>query len=373
MVYAAAPYQMTDSLVTDMEQGFSLNVQSRCNSSSANGLEVAFSDSPIPSTSYIYSLAGTASSGIKSLYSGSIPWVNDFSTESCSSRYGVQDVYGNVAEWMQDKMTCNNSATTTTLNNGGAVGIGATSITVTSAASLSKNTTILIESERMRITGIVGNVLTVIRASNGTVAAAHADGLTVTPTDAFVCNMVGGASGTDLGRYDFQTGLYSNTANYPYAFDLLLGPYNDLNADSQTGAGDSFLTNWSFREELFSAGKFNFPMGMPFNVNIASTDLSTSPAIPYLLDIGPTGGITTTQLHEDGFIVNGAAVNASATKTGSFAQGGSYLSGTSAGRYSSELIPDSIVNRPDVGFRCYAPVINGNYYVDPFHTYPYDL
>lgn len=228
IAYSAAPYGTSDSTLTDMEQGFSLNVQSRCNSSSANGIDTAFSDSSIPSTSYIFSLPGTSSSSIRSIYTGSVPWGINFSTETCSSRYGVQDVYGNIAEWVKDSMTCDTNTNT---------------------------------------------------------CAADA--------------------GTDLGDYDFDTsaGLGVN-----YGFDLITGPYNDVNADSATGSGDALLTEWIFRDELFGAGKFNFPMGMPMNVDIGTgtSPISGSTAIPFLLDIGPTAGITSGQLHEDGIVVNGA-------------------------------------------------------------------
>jgi hypothetical protein len=294
--YAAAPFAMADPLITDLEQGFSLNVQSRCNSSSANGIDTAFSDSNIPSTSFIYSLPGSASSGIRSIYTGSVPWGNNFSTEACSSRYGVQDVFGNVAEWVSDKMTCNGAGVT-----------------------------------------------------------------------AFICKM---NAGTSLGNYDFDT---VGASGKKYGFDFLTGPYNDASGDSLTGAGDSFLTQWDFRDELYGAGKFSFPVGMPINTDIATASasvLSGSAALNFLLDIGPTAGITASQLHEDGIIVNGAAVNAGATKMGSFAVGGSYLSGNLSGRYSSELVPDAIV-RPDVGFRCFIPVDKGNFPVDPLHTYSY--
>jgi hypothetical protein len=292
---------MSDSLITDLEQGYSLNVQSRCNSANANGIDGAFTDSPIPSTSYIYSIPGTASSTIRSIYTGSIPFAQNAGTESCSSRYGLQDVYGNVAEWVKDSMTCD-------------VGYTCKSI-------------------------------------QGTATTA-----------------------TDLGRYDFSTNGYSDTASSSYAFDLVTGPYNDQNADSIAGAGDGFLTSWDFRDELFGAGKFSFPMGMPMNVDIASTTVSTSQALSWLLDIGPTSGITTSQLHEDGIILNTANVNNASTnptQTGSFAQGGSYLSGNRAGRYSSELIPDADL-RSDVGFRCYIPIVNGNYPIDTGrHIYSY--
>ena len=92
-----------------------------------------------------------------------------------------------------------------------------------------------------------------------------------------------------------------------------------------------------------------------------------SPALPYLLDIGPTSGITTSQLHEDGIIVNAVA-----SETAGWAQGGSYLSGSVSGRFSSELIPDTSSTRPDVGFRCYIPIDKTNYPPDTGrHTYSY--
>lgn len=291
VAYSSAPVGMSDAVITDIEQGPSLNLQSRCNSLSANGLETSYTDSTIPSSSFLYSLPGTASSGIRSLYTGSIPWGSDMGTEACSSRYGIQDVYGNVAEWVKDKMTCN----------------GAPS--------------------------------------------------------AFVCKT---NAGTSLGDYNFGGGA-------KYGFDFVTGPYSDANGDSIAGAGDAFLTNWIFRDRLFTAGKFSFPVGMPININIG-TSLPTSPSLPYLLDIGPTAGITNNQLHEDGITINGAAVNNAATnptQTGSFAQGGSYLSGNLSGRYSSELVPDSVV-RSDIGFRCYIPVDKTNFPADTArHNYPY--
>jgi hypothetical protein len=187
-------------------------------------------------------------------------------------------------------------------------------------------------------------------------------------------------TGTALGDYNFAsgTGLLST---YRYAFNLLTGPFNDSNADSTVSTGDLYLTNWSYRDELYGAGKFSFPVGMPIYTDIGTSALysvtSTSPvdnaltALPYFLEIGPTSGLTTSQLHEDGLIVNAASVSSSANQYGAFAQGGSYLSGNLSGRYSSELIPDTS-SRTDVGFRCYIPIVNGNYPSDsPLHPYSY--
>jgi hypothetical protein len=376
IAYSAAPYGMSDALVTDLEQGFSLNVQSRCNSSNANGIDSAFSDSSIPSTSYIFSLPGTASSTIRSIYTGSVPFGVDASTESCSSRYGVQDVYGNVAEWVKDSMTCA-SATTTTLT-GAHTAVDAV-INVADTSNFAATGTVMIGSEQITYSSKTATTFVVAsRGANSTTAAAHSNADIVSnASDYYVCST---NTGTDLAQYDFLSGAYAVSPlipTYRYKFDLITGPYNDINT-SITGAdgADGFLTNWDFRDELYSAGKFSFPMGMPINVDIGGTSspLVSSPALNYLLDIGPTSGLTSSQLHEDGIIVNGADINnltTNPTQTGSFAQGGSYLSGNRSGRYSSELVPDADL-RSDVGFRCYIPVIKTDYPADAGrHTYSY--
>jgi hypothetical protein len=97
-----------------------------------------------------------------------------------------------------------------------------------------------------------------------------------------------------------------------------------------------------------------------------SIDTTTYSAyLDWILSIGPSNGITTNKLHEDGIIIN-----ASASAAKSFAVGGSYLSGNRAGRYSSELIENS-VQRADVGFRCLVPIQKTDYPVDTSHIYPY--
>lgn len=377
MAYSAAPYLMDDSTIESTEQGFSLNGQSRCNSSNANGIDAGFTNSSIPSTSFIYSLPGTASSGIRSLYTGSVPWGNNYSTESCSSRYGVQDIYGNVAEWVKDSMTCN-VLQSTALSLLIVDGTDAT-INVTSTTGFPATGTLTIGAEDIFYTAKTATTFTgLTRGANATTAQAHAaaSAVLLADNDNYVCQAVGGAAGTatELGRYNFVDGTYVNTPANPYSFDLLTGPYVDNNNDGFASVGDSFLTSWEFYLSLNGAGKFNFPMGMPMYDGIASTALSTSPAIPFLLQINYTAGITKEQLHEDGIIVNGANVNdivSNPTQTGSFAQGGSYLSGNRAGRFSSELVPDSQV-RPDIGFRCYFPIDPTNIPADTgFHSYSY--
>lgn len=361
MAYASHKIGVTDAEITEMEQGFSLNVQSRCNGSSASGLETAFTDSSIPTTSFIYSLPGTYSSGIRSLYTGSINWSNSKGTESCVSRYGIQDVYGNVAEWVNDGMTCASgtypskvctvkTANSFTANDFGAgvpyafnnsigpfaeggdflignfaatslslaIAGGDTTMTVASVTGLPSSGVVLVDSELISYSGIVGNTLqNLTRGVNSTTATGHSGGAAVT----------------------------------------------GLSID------DSWLTQWIFSEELFGAGKFNYPLGLPITNEIDETALADY--MDWILEIGPSNGITNNKLHEDGIIVNGST---GASKT--FAVGGSYLSGNLAGRFSAELINDATVNRPDVGFRCIIPIDpaddgSGDYPNDPNYTYPY--
>ena len=379
IAYSAAPSSLGDSAINDLETGYSLNVNSRCNSSSANGLESSFTDSSIPSTSFNYSVSGTSSSGIRSLYTGSIPWVLSAGTESCSSRYGIQDVYGNVAEWVQERMRCDNIVNTKLT---AAVNLTDTTLHVASTAFYPIGAFISIGSEEMQITATTASTMTVTRASSSTTAATHSVSEYVYLDGGWsqerVCRSIAGSgSAQDLYQYDFSTGITSAfpSPNYVYSFDLVTGPYNDSNGDSLASQADSFLTNWLFRDEYFGAGKFSFPVGMPIYTDIATTVLSTSPALSSFLDIGPTSGITTSQLHEDGIIVNGIKVNDMVTnpnRTAGWAQGGSYLSGNFSGRYSSELVPDGTSARTDIGFRCYIPVAPLNYPTDPGrHTYSY--
>lgn len=79
---------------------------------------------------------------------------------------------------MPDYKFTNNA--TTTLS--GALTSGATSLTVASAATFpaAGDFTIIIDSEIMLVTGVAGTTFTVTRAQEGTSAAAHASGATVT-------------------------------------------------------------------------------------------------------------------------------------------------------------------------------------------------
>ncbi len=79
---------------------------------------------------------------------------------------------------MYDVLRQQNPITTTTLS--ASVTATATKVTVTSAAGISANNTIIqIDSENMYVSDVSGTTLTVVRAFNNTTAAAHSAGTTV--------------------------------------------------------------------------------------------------------------------------------------------------------------------------------------------------
>ncbi len=90
----------TDGQVSTLETGLSINSSPKCNSSSASGLSSNYSDTDVPDTNTRYSLPGTASSNIRSVMTGSSQ------TALCKSRFDVQDVVGNVKEWVNAIIDC---------------------------------------------------------------------------------------------------------------------------------------------------------------------------------------------------------------------------------------------------------------------------
>lgn len=93
----------TDSQIQTLEAGLSLISSAKCNSSSASGVSDQFSDANIPDSSTFFSVPGTQASSIRSVMTGSTL------TSDCQSRFGVQDVVGNVSEWTRDRMICDQS------------------------------------------------------------------------------------------------------------------------------------------------------------------------------------------------------------------------------------------------------------------------
>ena len=81
-------------------------------------------------------------------------------------------------------------------------------------------------------------------------------------------------------------------------------------------------------------------MGLVAHSNYPS-DFPSLPGIPtvadYMLEIGPTSGITINQLHNDYFSVNNQIINAGASDRGAIVSGGHYSDGDKAGRYTFSL------------------------------------
>ena len=119
-----------------------------------------------------------------------------------------------------------------------------------------------------------------------------------------------------------------------YKLDGKIGPCRDSDSD---GFCDSYMGEWEFDDQLFSAGRFIVPMGLPAHTdfpNNYSSDIS-----PYLMEIGPTSGITNARLANDKFILNSHHIYAEKDGCGSLAGGGGYLDNGGAGVFHVEVIP----------------------------------
>lgn len=271
--------EMTDAAVTNLETGLALNVQAKCNTTSANGLETDYTDSDSPNSNARYTLPAIASSSIRSVMTGATQ------TNSCISKYAVQDHVGNVSEWTSDRFVCPNGAFTC-----------------------------------QAINDVDNDVLEL----NST---------------------------TDNFRYADGSDLFT-----VYNFDGNSGPCDD------TGAGcGADLSSWLYKTKLFGASYFVTPMGVPLDVSY-NTTFSGSPTTAYTSLIGPSTGITQTQLHEDLIDVNMGEISrvTNTSNCGGVVGGGSYTSGNGAGTYYFKLHPcedDTVTSgiSEEIGFRCVAP------------------
>jgi hypothetical protein len=116
------------------------------------------------------------------------------------------------------------------------------------------------------------------------------------------------------------------------------GPCVDADAD---GNCDSNIDTWAFEDERFSAGRIIVPLGLPAHSDFLG-DNPTS--LVELLEIGPTSGLTSSQLHDDVLAFNtkrlfAATEGASVSGCGGFASGGHFSSGNGAGSWNFETIP----------------------------------
>ncbi|MBT7609937.1 MAG: hypothetical protein HN576_09280, partial [Bacteriovoracaceae bacterium] len=200
MAYSQWDYKVnTDSQVSILETGLSINSSPKCNSSNASGLAGNFSDTNVPDTNTMYSIPGTASSNIRSIITGSNY------TDLCVSRFDVQDVVGNVKEWVTARIDCDD----------GTVGLS----TCDSTVGLTKNGTSLSNYTTFKMDGDVGPC----RDTNS-------DGF----CDSFLDKWLIDAERYNAGRWFVPIGLPAHT-NYP-----ILNPF-----DAVTQIGD-FVSPYMF-------------------------------------------------------------------------------------------------------------------------------
>lgn len=264
-----------DGNAQDTELGTNLNSSSKCNTASANGIDFGYTDNALPDSTTFYSLPGTASSSIRSVYTGSTQ------TEDCSSIFGVQDSIGNVAEW-----------TSTTITYDGASG------SPDSFSSTNFNTS------------------------------------------------------NDASSY-----FWANN----FTFDNITGPCFD-DTDVDTNCDDGSMASWLIEDTVtYNAGDFLVTIGMPVSSQFRSVQTSDS-SLPFVLDIGSTGGIPSDKLHDDTIETNMTTFNTDGAGTvGRIATGGGYSTGTGSGTYSMEFLNQSTVTRDDVGLRCLIRVPYSDY------------
>lgn len=120
-----------------------------------------------------------------------------------------------------------------------------------------------------------------------------------------------------------------------WRLDGIRGPCNDSDAD---GICDGIISSWQISEQSYGAGRMAIPMAIPIMVDFP-TLYPYSPVNPYILNIGPTSGITASQLHEDTWTVNNQNIYATSSACGSMNTGGNYTDSNGAGVYNFEFLP----------------------------------
>jgi hypothetical protein len=287
---------LSDSDIEVLEAGLSLNSSAKCNSSSADGLSTNFNTDRVPDVNVFYTLPGTNASNIRSFVSGSTQ------TSSCVSRYGIQDAIGNVAEYTIDRMRCE-------AGPGGGAGPAVVS-TLTYGLSRCEMLTIGNDGEIVPTIANLGSDA----FTNGSYFLTASDNW---PTTSWTSG----------------SAIFSSANNY--RLDGVIGPC----ASSGGVFCDSPLTSWTIDEENHEASRMSVPMGLPF---VGDFNESTFPSVETtrsIMEIGPSNGITSSQLHDDAWHFNTDHVYAEANGCGAMTAGGGYESQTGAGVWNLELVP----------------------------------
>ncbi len=154
-----------------------------------------------------------------------------------------------------------------------------------------------------------------------------------------------------------------------WKLDGVRGPCNDSDAD---GICDGIISSWQISEQSYGAGRMAIPMALPIMVDFP-TLFPNSPVDPYILNIGPTNGITAAQLHEDTWTVNNQNIFASSNACGSMNTGGNFLDSNGAGVYNFNFTPclDDAYNYLITGDISIRTFLNQQYsieYIQPLTT-----
>jgi hypothetical protein len=114
------------------------------------------------------------------------------------------------------------------------------------------------------------------------------------------------------------------------------------------------------------------PMAIPIMVDFP-TLYPNSAVNPFVLNIGPTSGITAAQLHEDTWTVNNQNIFATSNACGSMNTGGNYLDSNGAGVYNFNFTPclDNAFNYLITGDIATKSLLNQQYtleFIQPLTT-----
>ncbi len=329
----SAAWGSSVSDIASMEAGASLGSSSQCNSDDAGTLN--YTDATKPTSALIDTLPGTFASGIRSVRTAST------ATASCTSRWGLQDMVGNVKEWTSMQIICNadDECTTAVMCNYSMGGCTGSTEDCTDVATTNVGT------PNGVVTGVAdaryydsANEICYVNIGGGLVWESSAD------------------AGTDLG-----TGLVAFSSNTDYVLTAGTTFYEFNDTRSATGPTDigTAFTNWSFESGGYNTTRFYYPMGLP---SVADPIGSNDPPLLSTFSLyGDYIYLDANDINNNGN--DSCTLNAAANidRCGGAATGGDFNgSQGAAGRYTIEFKAVSTIE--DVGrdlttgFRCAAPV-----------------
>lgn len=180
-------------------------------------------------------LKRTVSNLIKNIDPQDTPCVSYFGTGN-QSKFSMQNFPNHKVEWLEDTLRTRS----TTINEGAEYAIGDTTLTVTDGTIFKEGDIILIESEKLYVSAVSTNDLTVTRGWGSTSAAAHANGTTVSYL--FSARLEGAES--DNTMFTAPTSPYNQSQIF-HAEILITGSEKD--ATSRYGIPDQYkyqLMKW---------------------------------------------------------------------------------------------------------------------------------